>query len=220
MNLMSEQPRRNRLLSKAHFLLFAVTFLIVTPFLWHTLRLSQAGMEAGLELPPPAAQGQRPVLTEFGDFQCPYCAKFTDEILSRLREDFIHSGHLDFEYRHYIILGPGSYHAALASECARDQMAFSSYHDAVFDQLTSQGRGFTVNALKDLAHKHKLNMPRFNLCLDSEWHLSRLQRDLELARKLEVNATPTLFLDGQRVSWVDYEALSEDILKKLRGGGR
>ena len=205
---------------KAQLLLFTITFTIVTPLLWATLAYSPHQGETASDLPPPPPPGERPLLTEFGDFQCPYCATFSDEVLRKLREDFIESGHLDFEYRHYIILGPGSYHAALAAECARDQAAFSSYHDAVFDQFTSQGRGITVNALKDLAHQQQLNMPKFNLCLDSEWHLPRLQRDSELANKFGVRATPTLILDGERVSWVDYEGLSEEILKKLRSKSR
>ena len=205
---------------KTQLILFTLTFLIVTPFLWSTLNYSQFNRNIAVDPPPPSSPDERPVLTEFGDFQCPYCATFTERILSRLRKDFIDSGHLNFEYRHYVILGPGSYQAALAAECARDQLAFSPYHDSIFEQFTSQGRGITVNGLKGLAYQHELNIPRFNLCLDSEWHLPRLKRDSELARELGVNATPTLFLDGQRVGWNDYRVLQERIVERLTDVGR
>ena len=94
---------------KKQLLLFTITFVIVIPFLWSTLRYSQTSRDIAVDLPPPAPPGERPVLTEFGDFQCPYCATFTLEVLPRLQSDFIDSGHLDFQYRHYLILEPGSY---------------------------------------------------------------------------------------------------------------
>ena len=200
---------------KKQLLLFTITFVIVTPFLWSTLRYTQTSRDFAVDIPPPAPPGERPVLTEFGDFQCPYCATFTLKVLPRLQAEFIDSGHLDFQYHHYIILGQGSYQAALAAECARDQQAFSSYHDSIFTRLSSGGGAITVEALKELASRHDLNMPRFNLCLDSEWHLPRLQRDSELAHSLGVNATPTLFLNGQQVGWGNYEDLRSKIVDRI-----
>ena len=65
--------------------------------------------------------GEKPLLTEFGDFQCPHCANFALNILPALEHDLIEKGTIRFEYRHYPFLGPESFKAAEASECARDQ---------------------------------------------------------------------------------------------------
>ena len=68
-----------------------------------------------------AEPGEKPLLTEFGDFQCPHCAGFALNILPALEHDLIETGTVRFEYRHYPFLGPESFAAAEASECARDQ---------------------------------------------------------------------------------------------------
>ena len=72
--------------------------------------------------------GEKPLLTEFGDFQCPHCANFALNILPALEQDLIETGTIRFEYRHYPFLGPESVSAAEASECARDQGRFNEYH--------------------------------------------------------------------------------------------
>ena len=53
--------------------------------------------------------GEKPLLTEFGDFQCPYCANFALIILPALERDLIGPGTVQFEYRHYPFLGPESF---------------------------------------------------------------------------------------------------------------
>ena len=63
-------------------------------------------------------------------------------VLPALEHDLIGPGTVRFEYRHYPFLGPESFNAAEASECARDQERFREYHDELF-QLTARGDELT-----------------------------------------------------------------------------
>ena len=59
-----------------------------------------------------AEPGEKPLLTEFGDFKCPHCANFALNILPSLEQDLIETGTIRFEYRHYPFLGRESFDAA------------------------------------------------------------------------------------------------------------
>ena len=112
------------------------------------------------------SQGESLLLTEFGDFQCPHCARFGLAVLPALERDLIEPGTVRFEYRHYPFLGPESFDAAEASECARDQGMFREYHDALL-QLTAREERLTRERLVSTAGGLELDTVRFSLCLES-----------------------------------------------------
>ena len=85
-----------------------------------------------------SGDGQPPILTEFGDFQCPYCARFAVGLMPDIKRDLVDTGMVSFDYRHYPFLGPESYMAAEASECARDQDQFQQYHDQLYLLIITQ----------------------------------------------------------------------------------
>ena len=163
------------------------------------------------------SQGERLLLTEFGDFQCPHCARFGLAVLPALERDLIEPGTVRFEYRHYPFLGPESFDAAEASECARDQGMFREYHDALL-QLTAREERLTRETLASAASGLGLETSGFSLCLESGEKNARVMADLEYGRNLGVRGTPTLFLDRKEVRWRSYSDLKEQILR--RAGNR
>ena len=162
-------------------------------------------------------QGESLLLTEFGDFQCPHCARFGLTLLPVLDHELIRPGTVRFEYRHYPFLGPESFEAAEASECARDQGMFREYHDALL-HLTDRDEHLTRESLVDTARGLKLDTPRFSLCLESGEKKPRVLEDLEYGSNLGVRGTPTLFLDGKEVRWRSYSDLKDQILRQAKSG--
>lgn len=71
-------------------------------------------------------------LVEFGDYQCPPCARAHTETQKVLRQ---HVGKLKFAFRHYPLDGmhPYALPAALAAEDAQQQGKFWQMHDALYD---------------------------------------------------------------------------------------
>ena len=86
--------------------------------------------------------GEKPLLTEFGDFQCPHCANFAEHpsqpwnTTSSRREP---SGSSTGTIPSW---DPKSFNAAEAAECARDQGEFNKYHLELY-RLTSHGKSHT-----------------------------------------------------------------------------
>ena len=164
------------------------------------------------------ADGDRtpPLLTEFGDFQCIHCARFALNMLPALEQELIEPGAIRFEYRHYPFLGPESFQAAEAAECARDQGTFSQYHDRIY-RHTMQGRTLTGELLLDEAEKLGLETGRFRQCLESGEKQGRVLADREYGRQLGVRGTPTLMMKRRKLHWQDHQDLSQQIRKIAEG---
>ena len=181
---------------------------IATPILvaWAIIALA-TGDHPTLDQTP---KGGVPVITEFGDFQCPHCAVFAIRTYPRLRQDFIDTGRATFEYRHYPFLSEHSTRAALASECARDQGMFQEFHDLVYRDLYEH-RPATRENLDAIALRLDLNPGAYAQCLDSQAHAGRIERDQRLARAHRVSGTPALVLEGTTIRWTSYPDLRNQL---------
>ena len=157
-----------------------------------------------------AEPGEKPLLTEFGDFKCPHCANFALNILPALEHDLIETGTIRFEYRHYPFLGRESFDAAEASECARDQGEFNKYHLELY-RLTSHGKSHTPELLRETAAEMDLDPTAFDQCLQSGVKRARVMEDREYGRTLGVRGTPTLFINGKTIHWHNYTDLREQV---------
>ncbi|MFH1722802.1 MAG: DsbA family protein [Candidatus Altiarchaeota archaeon] len=132
-------------------------------------------------------------VVEFSDFQCPYCAT-ASETVHQLKENY--GPEIKVIYRHF----PLSFHkyaqkAAEASECARIQGRFWSYHDTLF---LNQGR-IDQASLKQYARDLNLDAARFDECLDSGETRGLVESQLNEGLELGVQSTPTFFVAGQMV---------------------
>ena len=130
------------------------------------------------------------VLVEFGDFECPYCSQ-AHRVVKELRQ--LYPNQLRVEYRHF----PLEQHvrakpAAIASECANQQGMFWEYHDYLYENP----RALQDSDLVNYAQKAKLNMSTFKTCLTSNRAAKAVRRDTEIAQKLGVDGTPSIYING------------------------
>jgi len=147
------------------------------------------------------------VVTEFSDYQCPYCKMWHDEIQDQLVEKYIEAGgRVRFEFRHFIVIdgnvgGVESRQAAIASECANAQGGFWSFHARLFANQQGEGLGaFNDRRLAALADAQGLDMTAFNQCFLSNGAGAAVLADEQLARQLGLNSTPSLVVNGVRVA--------------------
>ena len=162
-----------------------------------------------------AAGNESPLLTEFGDFQCPHCARFALGILPHLERDMIVPGKVRFEYRHYPFMGPESLLAAEAAECARDQGEFGQYHQQIYVKLV-EGYKLDGATLKMIADETGLEDEQFGACLDGRLKEVRVLEDKQYGEALGIKGTPTLFLNGKEIQWEDYPDLRRQISEAVQ----
>ncbi len=103
-------------------------------------------------------------------------------------------------FRHLPFLGDESWLAAEASECAADQGQFWEYHDLLFQRLQGENVGsFRPENLKLYAQELGLDAQEFAACLDGGTHRAAVEAAETLGVALGVTATPTFFINGQKI---------------------
>jgi protein-disulfide isomerase len=132
-------------------------------------------------------------LIEYGDFQCPYCAR-AHAALAGLTDEL---GGIRLVFRHLPLadLHPLAELAAEAAEAAASQGKFWDMHDMLFEQ---QRQVMDKQDLAVLAESLDLDIERFRVEVLERRHRPRVQNDLERAHHDGASSTPTFFINGVR----------------------
>lgn len=125
------------------------------------------------------------------------------------------SGQVRLGYWHFAFLGPESFRAAEASECAADQGAFWEYHDLLFANQNGENRGaFNDENLKALAAELDLDSEEFNQCLDSGKYTEIVNTATGAAQSIGVRSTPAFIINGQPVVGAQEFAIFQQIIEE------
>ncbi len=132
-------------------------------------------------------------IVEYSDFQCPACgsAKPTiDQVLAKYPDK------VKFIYKDFPL--PFHSFAQKASEAAECAGLQNKYWD-MFDKLFANQEALTTSDLKGYATEFGLDSEKFNTCLDSGATAADVAADIAEAKQSGVGATPTFFVNGQKV---------------------
>jgi protein-disulfide isomerase len=132
-------------------------------------------------------------LIEYGDFQCPYCAR-AHTALTELSDEL---GGIRLVFRHLPLADfhPLAERAAEAAEAAGSQGKFWDMHDMLFEQ---QRQVMDKQDLAVLAESLDLDIERFRADVLERRHRARVQRDLERAHHDGASGTPSFYINGVR----------------------
>ena len=137
-------------------------------------------------------------IEEFADFQCVYCAHFSQDTEPDLVREYIATGKVYFTYRNFAFIGPTSRYAAEASACAADQDKFWEYHDILYaNQNESDASAFSSRRLEAFAEGIGLQMDAFKACVADRTHSDAVNQDYAAAVAAGVESTPSFLVNGQ-----------------------
>jgi len=147
----------------------------------------------------------------FEDYQCPYCRKFFTEVESKLYEEFIKVGKVKLIVKNFPILGPESYKAALAAECASEQGKFWEYRQMLYDNQFGQNLGvFSDKNLIKFAKNLNLNEELFSQCLLNEKYKNKIEEERNIGFSLKISGTPAFWINGEvYVGFLNYDKIKE-----------
>jgi protein-disulfide isomerase len=143
-----------------------------------------------------------PVLVvEFADFGCSACGQFARDVWPELQREFVANGRVQWKYVPFILgMFPNGDEAAKAAECAADQNAFWSMHDVLYEKQKEWSRLKNPQAkLAEFAGRLDLDAKAFDRCYTADSGAARTKQNDAAAKELMVRATPTFFVNGQRV---------------------
>lgn len=191
----------------------------------YVLKSAEVGLPVGKYIEAPTAKegdiqignkDSKVSMILFSDFQCPYCKKYHEEVVSKILKDY--GDKINFVFKQF----PLSFHsqagtAALAVACANEQGKFTQYGDKLFATQEAWGKLKDANAtFKTYAAQTGLSTQQFNKCLDDKKYQDQIDRNTEEAKNFGVSGTPSTFINDQfQNGQVTYDSLKEKIEELL-----
>ena len=154
-------------------------------------------------------------LVEFADFECPVCHSLHDV----LRELLPKYPQVRLVFKDFPIeqLHPWARTASIAGRCAfqQDPKAFWKMYDFIYDNqdLISPENAWTK--MQDYAAQAGLNQDGFKTCMASPEAGAAIDASRANGEKLEVGSTPTVFVNGRRMTGADQDTLERYIKYEL-----
>lgn len=171
---------------------------------------------------PVGAANAPSTLTIYEDFRCPACDAFEKSFTPTIHslED---AGRLRTEYHLVTIIdgnlgGSGSLNAGNAAACAQDAGKFRAFHDVLYaNQPEEQDDKFSdKNHLLDLAGQvNGLKTAAFTACVNNGAHNDWVRKSNSAFGSSGFDSTPTILLNGKKISPNDSSPLTPDSLKQL-----
>lgn len=158
------------------------------------------------------------VLVEYSDFECPFCKRGFETVLSLLKK---YDGKIKFVYKHL----PLSFHqnANIASryyEAIRlqDKQKAFKFHDLVYENQRSLSNG--EKFLKTMAEKAGADMKKVAKDINDPKVAARIAEDEKEAAKFGMQGTPGFILNGVPIKGAYPQAHFEQIINELVKRGK
>ncbi|MCA9716801.1 MAG: thioredoxin domain-containing protein [Myxococcales bacterium] len=168
----------------------------------------------GAEGAPTIGPEDAPVLiVAFMDLECPYCKRLHAEALGgALRERF--PADVRVAIRHYPLpIHPAAGGIARACVAAQRQGKFWPFYERL---MAAKGGSLSRTTFLELVHELELDKERFLADLDDPEVLEVVREDLLLGRRLGVDGTPGLFINGRYLSgYQPLDALAQRVEEEL-----
>jgi len=149
------------------------------------------------------------VIREFSDLQCPACQRFHQEVMPYV-QGLIDEGKVRFEFHHLPLasIHDNAIGAARAIECVSEHNGdegFWAYHDELFERQRAWENLDDPNAyFVRLSDELGLARDEIKSCIKEERYADLISEAMIKATDLELNSTPSVFVNGYRIgNWLD-----------------
>ena len=158
-------------------------------------------------------------IVEYSSMTCPHCAAFEENVFPMLQSKYIDTGKVRFVSREF----PLDIKAAAASMLARCAANGDAprYFEATTMLFKQQGplMDRTTDTLKAVGGRFGMNEQAVEACVRDQALLDKLTADQRFALdELQVDATPTFFINGERLkgamSFEEFESKLASHLKR------
>src|SRR6202050_575231 len=158
--------------------------------------------------PTRGAKSSKVVVVNFDDFECPFCSRMHQTLFPEIFKEY--GDRVTFVYKDYplVEIHPWATHAAADANCMAAQNGdaywdFADYIHANQHEVSNEKTpGARLEALDKLAllqgQKHNLDVVKLQSCIKAQDE-SAVKASMKEAEGVGVGATPTLFVNGQKI---------------------
>ena len=157
----------------------------------------------------------------FGDFECPYCKPMAELIEREVNNS---PKRVKMVFKNLPLpMHAWAMRAAEAAACAYQQRneAFWLMHDYLFANQASISINDIAGRIdKFVRNRKELDVNEFAKCLKSGSGKGYVNRDMELAGRLGVNSTPTVFINGVKARGIRNSQELKKWIENVTAGNR
>ena len=158
--------------------------------------------------PSRGAKSAKVVVVNFDDFECPFCSRMHQTLFPEILKEY--GDRVTFIYKDYPLseIHPWAIHAAVDANCLAMQNPdaywdFADYIHAnkreVDNEKTIPARFEAIDKMAILqGQKHSVDAVKLQSCVKAQ-NEDSVRASMKEADGLGVNATPTLFINGQKI---------------------
>jgi protein-disulfide isomerase len=138
-------------------------------------------------------------ITEYADYQCPFCQTFATLQMPTIDERLIKTGRLRWRYRDFPLQQhPYSRIAAHSAACADEQGKFWPQHERIYEgQSEWAASSDAADIFRRYAGETGLDLRRYDACMSAGKYAGRIQASLDDGTRAGVSSTPTLLVGGR-----------------------
>ena len=138
-------------------------------------------------------------ITEYADYQCPFCQTFATLQMPTIEERLIKTGRLRWRYRDFPLQQhPFSRLAAHSAACADEQGKFWQQHEKIYEGQSDWAAARNAAPIfRRYAQEVGLNLDRYDGCMKAGKYAGRIQASLNEGIQVGVASTPTLLVGNR-----------------------
>jgi len=158
--------------------------------------------------PTRGAKASKVVVVNFDDLECPFCSRMHQTLFPEILKEY--GDRITFIYKDYplVDIHPWATHAAVDANCLAAQNGdaywdFADYIHANQHEVSNEKTpGARLEALDKLTllqgQKHNLDVVKLQSCIKAQDE-SAVKASMKEAEGIGVEATPTLFINGEKI---------------------
>jgi protein-disulfide isomerase len=156
-------------------------------------------------------------IIEYASLGCSHCAHFHATTLPALKKSYIATGKAKLIFRDFS-LDPLSLQAAQIARCLPEKQFFGFIGILFKNQEEWLNATGDLTTLKKFANQAGMTETAFKACLDNkDLNDALLEKRLEASNTLKVEATPTFFINGEKMTG---DMSFENFEKKLNAAAK
>jgi protein-disulfide isomerase len=138
-------------------------------------------------------------ITEFADFQCPFCQTFATLQMPTIDERLIQTGRVRWRYRDFPLQQhPFARLAAHSAACADEQGKYWDQHQRIYEGQSEWSEARDAGPiLRNYAKAAGLDLGRYDACMKAGKYAGRIQASYNEGVQVGVSSTPTLLIGNR-----------------------
>jgi len=150
-------------------------------------------------------------IIEYASMTCPHCAHFNEQVMPRIKSEFIDKGLVRFVFRPFPLDGLAA-RASLLAQCTPSADGYFSMVDVLFrSQADWEHASDPLAALKQIGRTAGMQEADVDRCINDQEGLNKIVEGIKEAQaKFGVDSTPSFVINGKKFTNMPFEDEQEN----------